>query len=477
MTTPAGWYDDGSGRQRWWDGTQWTEHFAPAADGGESPAQETAEPAAAAPSDESSAAETDAESAAAESRVPESAAAAETAAAVESISAVESGSWEQPSTGAPAPSTVDSSSGEPASAPDTASDSTSVGENPESRTPTTTPFTAPGDTAVPTDNGTSPYTNTAPGYPGSAPAYPGAAASYPGSAQAPQPPQAPGYGAAPSYPGSAPAYQGGYPSAAPVYGAPGGYPAAYPAAPTAPARLSVVGLIGLGAAALGTILSCIPFTFVLGWVLLAAGFIVSLISIFLKGRKWPGIAGLILSVVGTVIAVVMAFFFAISAVAGVVRDLPSAPPSSDSSSDGSEDDGTSTGPTEVVEGTLGEPVTVEQYSGTSEVTITSATWSDSDGSTIPATNGGFVILDVTVTGLEGTSYVNPIYFLIEAADGTEGTYDFFADEQIGSEDLEAGDSVSGKVTFDVSQSDSYTVIVTDEMLEEVARITVTPTAG
>ena len=26
---PPGWYDDGSGRQRYWDGTQWTEHFAP----------------------------------------------------------------------------------------------------------------------------------------------------------------------------------------------------------------------------------------------------------------------------------------------------------------------------------------------------------------------------------------------------------------------------------------------------------------
>lgn len=25
---PAGWYDDGSGRQRWWDGSVWTEHFA-----------------------------------------------------------------------------------------------------------------------------------------------------------------------------------------------------------------------------------------------------------------------------------------------------------------------------------------------------------------------------------------------------------------------------------------------------------------
>ena len=23
----AGWYDDGTGKQRWWDGSRWTEHF------------------------------------------------------------------------------------------------------------------------------------------------------------------------------------------------------------------------------------------------------------------------------------------------------------------------------------------------------------------------------------------------------------------------------------------------------------------
>ena len=23
MSVPAGWYDDGSGRQRWWDGSAW----------------------------------------------------------------------------------------------------------------------------------------------------------------------------------------------------------------------------------------------------------------------------------------------------------------------------------------------------------------------------------------------------------------------------------------------------------------------
>ena len=37
--TPAGWYPDpsGSGQQRYWDGSAWTEHYAPGAAGGHSP--------------------------------------------------------------------------------------------------------------------------------------------------------------------------------------------------------------------------------------------------------------------------------------------------------------------------------------------------------------------------------------------------------------------------------------------------------
>ena len=31
MSTPAGWYDDGQGRQRWWDGSQWTDSYQPPA--------------------------------------------------------------------------------------------------------------------------------------------------------------------------------------------------------------------------------------------------------------------------------------------------------------------------------------------------------------------------------------------------------------------------------------------------------------
>jgi hypothetical protein len=36
--TEAGWYDDGSGRDRWWDGSAWTEQFRDAAGSAAAPA-------------------------------------------------------------------------------------------------------------------------------------------------------------------------------------------------------------------------------------------------------------------------------------------------------------------------------------------------------------------------------------------------------------------------------------------------------
>ncbi|QDE35333.1 DUF2510 domain-containing protein [Microbacterium foliorum] len=464
MTTPAGWYDDGSGRQRWWDGTQWTEHFAPVVESAESAADEHA--GGSAEDQATSIGSESAESAdhASSAGFPESAADAETAASIESVAAVESQSWNTP-----APSDSDADAQPPVEVP---ADDAVVPQPESSWSASETPAEAPGNAPEPeftAPGGATPPDDTVPPYAGGAPSYPGAAAP----AQPQEYPVAPGYpgAAAPSYPGNA-----AYAPAGQQYGAPTGYPAAYGAtAPAAPSGPSILGLVGLGLAALGTILSCIPVIFWLGWLLLGVGFIVSLISLFLKGKKWPGISGLILSVVGAIIAVVMFFVIVFATVSEAVRDLPTAPPSSDSDTGtGTEEQGTGT--PEVVEGEMGSPVAINQMTATSEVTIHSATWATSDGSSIPSTNGGYVILDVTFTGVSGTSYLSAFNFGIETAEGVEGTYDYYVDGIV-AEELEPGDTIDGKITFDVAQSESYDVIFTDELLQEVTRITVVPSAG
>ena len=50
MTQPqAGWYPDVAGGQRWWDGTEWTDHVHPAAQPPPAPAPSVAPPPAAVP--------------------------------------------------------------------------------------------------------------------------------------------------------------------------------------------------------------------------------------------------------------------------------------------------------------------------------------------------------------------------------------------------------------------------------------------
>lgn len=206
MSTPAGWYDDGSGQKRWWDGSGWTAHVAASA----APTHVSPEPAPFVP-------------------------------------------------------------------------------------PYTPPLAPPVPTAPP---GASPI--AAPQYP-SAPAYPSA----PQSPTAPQYSPAPHFSPYPSAPGVPAPYDG--------YALPGASPAPFPA----------VGLAGLIAAALGTIVACIPQIPLIGWLLLGAGFVLSLVSLFLRARKWAGIAGLAVSVLGALLAAVLSFVLVGSfSASGSADDVP-----------------------------------------------------------------------------------------------------------------------------------------------------------
>ncbi|KJQ54600.1 DUF2510 domain-containing protein [Microbacterium sp. SA39] len=94
-------------------------------------------------------------------------------------------------------------------------------------------------------------------------------------------------------------------------GATSGYPASappYPGVPVAPAaaaptrKISVLGLIGLIVVVIGVVLACVPSISIVGWVVLGLGFVASLVSLFLRGAKWPGITGLGVAVFGTILA-------------------------------------------------------------------------------------------------------------------------------------------------------------------------------
>lgn len=226
MSVPAGWYDDGSGRQRWWDGEQWTEHYAP-----ESPSAEHAQPG------------------------------------------------------------TESAAGS-ASTPDAGASADAHGEY--------TPPVAPGaaEPAQPTEA----YPPVNPdGYPQSA------------------------YGEAPY--GQAAYGRQGYPGAAGdpqnSYAAPAPYGSAHPASDPGPRKIPVLGYIGLGLAVVGGIIACIPnlLTFLIGSFLLFGAFVVSIIALFIKNTaKWPGIVGLILSIVMGVVATVVLSVTLLASIANESRD-------------------------------------------------------------------------------------------------------------------------------------------------------------
>ncbi|MFE6996145.1 hypothetical protein ACFVAE_09330 [Microbacterium sp. NPDC057659] len=81
-----------------------------------------------------------------------------------------------------------------------------------------------------------------------------------------------------------------------------------PPAPAGEKKLNVLALVSLIVAVVGFIFACIPGALIVGWVLLPIAFVLSIVSLFLKGdKKWMGIVALIVSVVGTIVGFIVFF--------------------------------------------------------------------------------------------------------------------------------------------------------------------------
>ncbi|BDZ39780.1 hypothetical protein [Microbacterium suwonense] len=97
---------------------------------------------------------------------------------------------------------------------------------------------------------------------------------------------------------------------------PTGYTPGMPMPPqTAAKKTNVLALIAMIVAIVGFVFACVPGALIVGWVLLPIAFVLSIVSLFLKGdRKWMGVVGLIVAVVGTIVGFVVFFAVVTSAV-------------------------------------------------------------------------------------------------------------------------------------------------------------------
>lgn len=110
------------------------------------------------------------------------------------------------------------------------------------------------------------------------------------------------------------------------YGNPGGGYGAPPPQPEPPKKSSIVGIIATVFAVLGTIIACVPGIYVVGWIMLVAGFITAIVALFLSNQsKFWGVAALLISVVGSFIASIVFLFFITAKFIGSLPDTTQTP--------------------------------------------------------------------------------------------------------------------------------------------------------
>lgn len=99
-------------------------------------------------------------------------------------------------------------------------------------------------------------------------------------------------------------------------------PASAPAEVAAADKKAIhpVAWAALGAAAVGFVFACIPGALIVGWILLPIAFVLAIVALVLKGRKWPGVVALILSIVGTIVGFVVFFSLAATAVGDAIEE-------------------------------------------------------------------------------------------------------------------------------------------------------------
>lgn len=221
----------------------------------------------------------------------------------------------------------------------------------------------------------------------------------------------------------------------------------------------VLGTVALITAAVGFIFACIPGALIVGWVLLPIAFILSLVALFMKGKKSRAVIGLILSVVGTIVGFVV--FFAVMANALGGTDTAVAPPSGEQSTqaDANKPGGSAGGQvgTRDNPAALGSTISSDEFdvvvnsvnlNGTDEV-LAANQFNDK-----PEEGFAYAVINLTITykgddssyaAMVGVSYVTSSGTVITGAD----TMAVAPDPSLGLDEMYNGGSVTGNMVLSI----------------------------
>jgi hypothetical protein len=251
----------------------------------------------------------------------------------------------------------------------------------------------------------------------------------------------------------------------------------------AKAPRNTLALIALIVAGVGFLFACIPGALILGWILLPIGFVLAIVSLFLKGRgKGLGVAALIVSIVGTIVGTVVFFSVVSDSLEesfGGTDVIVEGPADSDESAEESPADAPAS-----AEGTRENPVAVGSTISSDDWTAVVNTYTKDGAAAVaeanqfnePAPAGShYEIVNYTATynGAESAYAAEVIVDLVTTSGNVINSYDSLVmlSDSFGLDELFTGASATGSVAFVVPDGESTLVRVQPGILADEVFVT------
>ena len=239
-----------------------------------------------------------------------------------------------------------------------------------------------------------------------------------------------------------------------------------------PKKLNVLALIAAIVAVVGFIFACVPGALIVGWILLPIAFVLSIVSLFLKGdKKWLGIVGLVLSIVGTIVGVVVFLGVLASSVGEAFGGGDTAVTRPGESGDG--DEPVEEQPAEAAQGSRENPYPVGSEISNSDWSVVVNSVNPDGNPVVSAANqfneaapagSHYEIVTYTITykGAGSASSAEVTVDVVTSAGNVVNSYDNFValSDEFGFEELFTGATAGGSQAFLVPDGETIVVRIT-----------------